>query len=157
MMNDVSVKAPVQTSEQLAVSNATLLWRGITTRCPACGEWHTHERFAKLRPSCPRCSLKFERIFGHSLGYIGINTVVTFSLTFVVVLVGTFLRFPDPPGSWLLWAALATAASVPIVFLRPAHTVWTAMDLIMRPLTPGEIDPRFVKVDPEAGTWLDEA
>ena len=50
--------------------------------------------------------------------------------------------------------ALHTPAFLgPILFAPGSRTTWTAIDLIMRPLTPGEIDPRFIKVDPEAGPW----
>lgn len=102
---------------------------------------------------CPQCSLKFERIFGHSIGYIGLNTVVTFGVTFVVLLVGSIATRPDIPVVPLLIATVFSAGVLPILFLPSAHTMWTAIDLIARPLTPGEIDPRFVVVDPEVGAW----
>lgn len=104
---------------------------------------------------CPVCSLKFERIFGHSIGYIGLNTVVTFSVTFVVLLVGSIATQPDIPVLPLLAATVLSAVVLPIVFLPSAHTMWTAIDLAIRPLVAGEIDPRFVKVDPVAGKWTD--
>lgn len=111
----------------------------------------------KMRRRCPQCSLKFERIFGHSLGYIGLNTMVTFSATFVVLLVGSIATRPDIAVWPLVIAIICTSVVLPILFLPSAHTMWTAIDLIVRPLTPGEIDPRFVVVDPEVGDWHDAA
>jgi uncharacterized protein (DUF983 family) len=152
----VTVHAPIQTSEQLGVSNARMLWRGLLRRCPACAERHTHASWFTMLPECPQCSLKFERIFGHSLGYIGLNTVVTFTATFFVILIGSLITRPDIAVVPLILAALVTAVGLPLAFVPSAHTTWTAIDLIARPLEPGEIDPRFVKVDPEAGAWLDD-
>ena len=42
-----------------------------------------------------------------------------------------------------------TAVVGPLLFFPSSRMMWTALDLLMRPLGPGEIDPRFVKVDPE--------
>ena len=117
-------------------------------RCKAC--WTSYGGELK---ECPQCSLRFERIFGHSLGYIGLNTVVTFAATFLVLLVGSIATQPDIPVVPLLIATVVSAGVLPVVFLPSAHTTWTAIDLIMRPLTPGEIDPRFIKVDPVVGSW----
>lgn len=147
---------PIQTSEQLGVSNVKMCIRGLFVRCPACGGGHTHTRYYKMQDECPTCTLKFERIFGHSLGYIGLNTIVSFTATFFVVLIGSIIsyyRTGDIPAGPLIGAAVATAALLPIIFLPVAHTLWTAFDLIWRPLRPGEIDPRFIKVDPEVGPW----
>lgn len=152
----MAVHPPVQTSEQLDVSNARMLWRGFLRRCPACGGRPTHSSYATMLSRCPQCDLRYERIFGHSLGYIGLNTVVTFAATFVVLLVGSLLTFPDIPVVPLIVAIVTTSVGLPALFLPSAHTMWTAIDLIARPLEPGEIDPRFVRVDPEAGKWRDE-
>lgn len=150
------VHPPVQTSTQLGVSNTKMLWRGLIRHCPACGCSDTHSSYATMRDECPECSLKFERIFGHSIGYIGLNTVVTFSVTFMVLLVGSILTRPDIPVVPLAIATVLSAVVLPTLFLPSAHTMWTAIDLAIRPLTPGEIDPRFVKVDPVAGEWSTE-
>lgn len=144
---------PVQSAEQLGVTNTRLLLRGLAVRCPACGHRHTHETFGRMREQCLECSLRFERIEGHSMGYIGINTIVTFGITFFVVLIGAIATVPDVPAWPLAIAAMASAGLIPLLFLRSAHTLWTAMDLIMRPLRPGEIDPRYIVVDPEGGRW----
>lgn len=146
-------RPPVQSSTQLGVSNAQLLWRGLIVRCPACGARHPHVSYTKLQERCPNCSLRFERIEGHSLGYIGINTIVTFSTTFVVMLVGAIVTRPTIPFWPMVGVTMVPALLLPIAFLPSSHTLWTAIDLILRPLRPGEIDPRFVVVDPEAGRW----
>ena len=99
------------------------------------------------------CSLRFERIEGHAIGYIGINTIVTFAATFAVLMGGSILTHPDIAVAPIFVAALLTSLVLPTLFLPSARTLWTAIDLIMRPLEPGEIDPRYIEVDPEMGRW----
>lgn len=135
---------PTSTSEILGVSNVKMLWRGLLQRCPACGTHETHEPYFTFVKRCPDCSLKFERIEGHVIGYIGLNTMVTFAFTFVVLLVGAIVTKPDIPVVPLLLITMIPAVLLPVAFLRSAHTLWTAIDLIMRPIEVGEIDPRFV-------------
>lgn len=98
---------------------------------------------------CPTCSLHFERIEGHWIGAIGVNTVCVMGLMLIVLASVTFTMFPDPPPTVpLLVAEIVIALAGPLVFFPASRTLWSAMDLLMRPLLPGEVDPRFVKVDP---------
>ena len=152
----MTVNPPVPTSEQLGVSNSRMLWRGLLRQCPACATRDAHVSYTTMRSECPECSLKFERIFGHSLGYIGLNVTVTFTLTFLVLLVGAIITQPDIPIWPMVGLMVLSAVVFPAVFLPSAHTMWTAIDMIARPLEPGEIDPRYIEVDPEAGDWTRE-
>lgn len=98
---------------------------------------------------CPTCSLHFERIEGHWIGAIGVNTVCVMGLMLIVLASVTFTMFPDPPPTApLLIAEIVIALAGPLVFFPASRTLWSAIDLLMRPLLPGEVDPRFVKVDP---------
>ena len=148
-----TIQHQTQTYEQLGISNSRLLIRGLFVRCPACGAGRTHKSWTKMNQRCHRCSLRFERIIGHALGYIGINTSVAFTTTFAVLIAGAVITSPDIPFVPLLAATAVPGVLLPILFLPSSHTLWTAIDLIMRPLLPGEIDPRFIKVDPVAGPW----
>lgn len=87
---------------------------------------------------CPRCGLRFERTEGHWLGYLGLNTIVSFSLLFVVLVVGFVLAAPEFEIVPLLIAGGLTAVVFPVLFVPWSRTLWTAIDLIMRPLQPGE-------------------
>jgi len=133
---------------QLGTRPTVVLLRGLFARCPACGGRHIFHRWFKMVDRCPRCTLRFERIEGHWIGSIGTNTVVVFATMFVVLLSVTLLSYPDNPGGWLLWTVIGIAVLGPMVFFPPSRMLWTAIDLLMRPLKPGEIDPRFVKHDP---------
>ena len=58
------------------------------------------------------------------------------------------VTFPEAPGHWLLFTLLGIALLGPLLLFPPSRMLWTAIDMLMRPLRPGEIDPRFVRHDP---------
>jgi uncharacterized protein (DUF983 family) len=118
-----------------------LLWRGATLRCPVCGKRGVVQHWVGLRDHCPRCGFEFERTEGHSIGYIGLNTMVTFTLMFGLLVVLLFGTYPDPPVVPIALVTFAFALIFPIVFLPFSRTIWTAIDLCMTPLAVGEVDP----------------
>jgi uncharacterized protein (DUF983 family) len=138
----------IPTDVQLGVSKARLIGRGLLLRCPACGHGGVIKGWFGIVDRCPTCDLLIERIEGHVIGYIGLNVVVCFTLLFAVVLVGSLLMIPDIKAVPLFLAAAVPGLLGPILFAPGSRTTWTAIDMLMRPLRPGEIDPRFVKVDP---------
>jgi uncharacterized protein (DUF983 family) len=139
----------VPTAVQLGLRPRTLLLRGLFGRCPVCGGRHLFHRWFTMVERCPTCSLRFERVEGHWIGAIGVNTVCVMGLMLIVLATVTFTYFPDsPPIVPLLAAQVLIAAAGPLVFFPASRTLWSAIDLLMRPLRPGEVDPRLVLVDP---------
>lgn len=116
-----------------------MLLRGLVRRCPLCGSGKLFRWWLVMVDDCPRCDLHFERIEGHWIGAIAINTILDLTVLLGVIVVGAALSYPDPPVSSLMVLAIATAALAPFVFQPVSRTVWTAIDLAMRPLEPGEI------------------
>ena len=145
---DALVVEDPTTTKQLGVSPSRMLWRGLVHECPVCGRHGVIKGWFGLADRCPTCDLQLERIEGHMLGYLGLNTMVCFTLTFLVLLVGTVLMIPDIKTWPLIIAVLIPAGLGPILFLPSSRTLWTAIDLIMRPLQPGEVDPRYIVYDP---------
>ena len=117
-----------------------LAW-GLARRCPVCGQGGLFTRWFTMVERCPRCGLRFERIEGHWLGALGLNTIVSFAALFVVVVAGLVLSHPGYAMVPLAGAAGATAILVPLAFYPFSKTLWTAIDLLMRPLAPGEAAP----------------
>jgi uncharacterized protein (DUF983 family) len=136
---DEAVSSPVAPPP----SNARLLWRGLRKHCPVCNQGHLFHGWFTLRERCPRCGLRFERIEGHWSGDLGINTIVSFAALFLTLIVGFALTYPDIPGALLFACAVAVALFVPIVFFPFSKTLWLAIDLMMRPLEPGEVAPEY--------------
>lgn len=87
---------------------------------------------------CPRCGLRFHRLAGHWTGDIGLNTIVTFTLLFFVLLGITLATWPDVNLRLLGGAAAIAAIVVPLAFHPFSKTIWLAFDLAIRPLEPGE-------------------
>lgn len=116
-----------------------MLARGLARRCPVCGQRGLFTRWFILVERCPGCGLRFERIEGHWLGALGLNTIVSFSVLFVVVVAALVASHPDYEPVPLAVAAVSAAVIVPLAFYPSSKTTWTAIDLAMRPLEPGEV------------------
>jgi uncharacterized protein (DUF983 family) len=121
-------------------SRMRLLLRGLSRRCPVCGETRIRQGYFRLKESCPRCGLRFTRLDGQWSGDIGINTIVTFSLLYVVLLGGTLLMWGDLKVGLLAGAAAGVVLVFPVLFVPVAKTLWLAIDLIMRPPQPDEFE-----------------
>jgi hypothetical protein len=122
-----------------------MILRGVTRRCPLCGSGDVFRSFFHARERCPRCSFPFQREEGHWIGAIGMNTIVSFGLLLVTIAVLFALTWEDPSAPLLYGAAFTVAGVTPIVFFGPSQTLWSAIDLWMRPLEPrDDVDPRFI-------------
>lgn len=139
----------IPSPQQLGVRPTVLLVRGLVHRCPACGGRHVFRRWFTMEDRCPSCTLLFERVDGHWIGSLGLSTTVVFGVMLLVLLVGSLAGYPHPPFRALLIAEITIAIVGPVLFFPSSRMIWTAIDLLMRPLRPGEIDPRFVAIDPE--------
>lgn len=116
-------------------------------RCPVCGSGKLFTRWFEMRARCPRCDLEFERIDGHMTGALGINTVVSIIVVLLVGVAGFVLTFPELPLAPLTGMAIGVAVIFPILFYPFSKTVWTAIDLRMRP-------PQLDEVRPGFGEWI---
>ncbi|MFM8863009.1 MAG: DUF983 domain-containing protein [Acidimicrobiia bacterium] len=115
------------------------LVRGGTKRCAVCGQGRLFRRWFTMIERCPRCDLRFERMEGQMTGNVGINTIVSFGMLMVVLFVGTFAFWPEPPIVAIVVAAALVTVVFPVVFHPFSKTIWLAIDLLMRPPEPGEV------------------
>lgn len=142
----------VPTTVQLGVTPTRMLVRGLFARCPVCGTGDQFSRWFRMTERCPHCDLLYERVDGHWIGGIGVNTVAVMGLMMIVLLsvaLTVGMRDTELPFGELMAAELLIAALGPLVFFPSSRMLWTAIDLLMRPLKFGEVDPRYVVVDPE--------
>jgi uncharacterized protein (DUF983 family) len=120
-----------------------LLARALLLHCPVCGGGGLFRRWFTQADRCPTCGFRFHRVEGHWIGSLGINTIVSFTALLLAVVVGFALTTPDPPVGVLIAVAMAVAGIVPMVFFPWSRMLWSAIDLLMRPLEPDdEVDPR---------------
>ena len=124
--------------------------RGLTVACPVCGKRRLFSWKMKMVDRCPRCDLEFERAPGHSLGAIAINTILSFFVLAVVLTTSLIVAHPEFDRSNLLLVNMSTALIAPIAFFPMSKTLWTAMDLLARPLEPGEVHAQYMPPDPRS-------
>lgn len=112
---------------------STMLWRGLTLRCPRCGGRRVFKHPFKLKDRCPRCELLFAREEGFWLGAYVINFGVGEGLVGVLLMVFLFVKINSdsvPLAPWLI-AGVVLAIVLPIVFFPFSRTIWAAFDLAM--------------------------
>ena len=138
----------VRTMEGIAPKPLTvprLLWRGLRRRCPLCGGGDMFSTFFQVRVRCPRCNFSTQREEGHWLGAIGINTIVTFGALLLTLLVGFVLTWEDRRAAPIFISSFVVAGLTPLLFFGSSQTLWSAVDLAMRPLEPrDDVDPRWI-------------
>ena len=130
-----------------------LLARGVLRRCPLCGSGHVFDGFFTKKARCPRCSFPLIREEGHWIGALGMNTVVTFGLLLITLAVSVALQWEERRGLTILGPAFLVAGITPIAFYGSSQTLWSAIDLAMRPVEPADdVDPRWIPTPKEPPT-----
>ena len=87
-----------------------------------------------MADACPRCGLVFRRSPGQWLGSWFLNICVAQTAVTLVLLIAVAATWPAPPMAAIGIADIAVAIIVPFLFFPFSRTIWTAIDLIMRPL-----------------------
>ncbi|MFT5531164.1 MAG: hypothetical protein ACI91O_001181 [Candidatus Poriferisodalaceae bacterium] len=113
------------------------LW-AFTGACPVCGQRHLFQRWRRMVADCPNCGLHFERIEGHWLGAVATNTVMSAIVVMATIVIALIVTLPDASGFTLLLIAAPVAIIAPPLFFPLSKTIWTAVDVRLRPLEPGE-------------------
>jgi hypothetical protein len=113
--------------------------RGLVRHCPRCGSGHLFSGWLKMKPRCPRCGMRFEREEGFFLGAFVVNFGVMLISLALFIGIGLALTLPDPPPGKLALGAMLVGVVVPVFFYPFSRTVWSAIDLTMKPLEPEEI------------------
>jgi uncharacterized protein (DUF983 family) len=114
-----------------------MIVRGLTRRCPLCGSGGLFTGWFRMRERCPRCRYRFEREEGFFLGAYVVNLGVTEGLLLLVGVVPCIALLAANPDASLLpfvLTGLAAAVLAPIAFYPFSRTLWSAIDLILRPV-----------------------
>jgi uncharacterized protein (DUF983 family) len=125
------------------VNRWRLLGRALRRRCPQCGHKGFFASWFKLNERCLHCGIASDRVAGHFVGAVGFNTIFTFGMLLIALLVGTGLSYPDFNVPLMMGVCFATAIIVPILFWPFSQTLWMAFDLGWRPADESELDPRY--------------
>lgn len=125
-----------------------LLGRALLRRCPRCGDSRAWFKgwFAQGE-RCVGCGLRRTRgVDGHELGALTVALVLNVGLVVVAVGVAVAFTVPDVPVVPLYAVLAISALIIPVVTWPLTHTVWSAIDLRVRPVGPAE--------GAEAEAWL---
>jgi uncharacterized protein (DUF983 family) len=113
-----------------------MIRRGLTKRCPACGSRHLFETWFRMKERCPGCDYKFEREEGFFLGAYTINLAIAEGLLLVLAIVPLIVLLDSNPDMsvWpIAIVGLVAAVVAPLFFYPFSRTIWSAVDLVLRP------------------------
>ncbi len=131
--------------EPLPLTTSRVVKRGLTRRCPLCGHRGVFTSWFNQVERCPTCNYPTNRVHDQWIGALGMNTIVSFGTLLIAIAVGFAVTYPDPPVGVLLAIALVIAVLVPLLFFPISKSLWSAIDMAMRPPEPSDdIDPRYL-------------
>ena len=110
-------------------SKALILLRGMTLRCPRCGQGGLFHRWTEMADACPRCGLHFEQEEGYWTGALVVNTMVALSLFALVIGVMVAVTWPDIPVFTTIAIGVVAGIVFPWFFYPISKTAWVAIDL----------------------------
>ena len=110
-----------------------------------CGAGKVFSSWFEVRERCPRCHFPIRREEGHWLGAVGINTIVTLGALMLTLLVDFALMWRERRATPIFVSTFLVAGLTPVLFFGSSQTLWSAIDLALRPPEPADdIDPRWL-------------
>ncbi|CAN5747707.1 hypothetical protein BH20GEM3_BH20GEM3_13490 [soil metagenome] len=140
-MSNISRPRPRQYRELSISRMLLLLARGITLRCPHCGQGFLLRTWFQLKPKCDNCGMRTDR--GEEdffLGGMMWNIVFAEGLLVASALLVGIATWPDVPWTLLKWGSIALMVIAPFLFYPFSLCFWLACDIWIRPVTPQEMD-----------------
>lgn len=118
-----------------------LLARGLRLRCPHCGGGPVLKSWFKLRVRCGSCGLRLERgEHDYFAGSLLLNYCLSGVLFLVVLAIVIISSWPEVPWDALQYGAPLGIIATPFVLFPFTKLLWLAADIIMRPVTPEELE-----------------
>jgi uncharacterized protein (DUF983 family) len=120
---------------------ARLAGRALTLRCPHCGSRGVLHHWLKLQERCPRCGLRLERgehdYFTGSVLFNFIIAELLFALCFIGYMIAVWPRVNWDVAQYVIVVMILVA---PVVTYPVSKLLWLAFDLMLRPVTPKELE-----------------
>ena len=122
-------------------SHGKLLLRGLTRRCAWCGDRRAFfVGWFKRVEHCRRCGHGYRRgDHAFELGALTANIMLTFTAILITIAVSVIVTLPDVQVWWVVGPAVVVALVGPALFYPISFTLGPAIDLWLRPPTPGEL------------------
>ena len=114
--------------------------RAFRFRCPHCGRGKVIRGWAGVRERCSGCGFRFERSSDNYFAGAMLTNIIIAELIFVVLLVGTlWATWPEVPWDLLQYGGAAAMVVLPIALYPFSKVTWLAADVLIRPVTPEEL------------------
>jgi hypothetical protein len=103
-----------------------------------------------MRPTCPGCHLILDRgehdyfLGGYTVNFVVAELLIVIGGGLVIV-----LTWPEVPWELLTWSLVVLMIIAPVLFYPFSKTLWLAADLILRPLTVGDLAGHGENLPPE--------
>lgn len=115
--------------------------RAFLLRCPNCGGGPILKHWLKLRVRCGNCGLRTERgEHDYFMGSLMLNYGMTGGLLLVAIAVTLVTQWPDVPWDAMQWVGPIAMIVLPFVLFPFSKLLWLAFDLMLRPVTPAELE-----------------
>ncbi len=112
--------------DKRSVPLSTIAKRGLSKRCPRCGQGHLYEGFYSVHERCPECSYRYEAGSGDTWAFMYITTA---ALTGFIV-IAMFLLHPS--NTWLgLFLVILAAVTVIAGTLPIRKSIAIALEYII--------------------------
>lgn len=120
---------------------AYLFGRALVLRCPNCGGKGVLKNWLKMRVRCPSCGLRIERgEHDYFVGSMMFNFIIGGMLFVGALLAVLVMTWPSVPWTALQYGAPVLVIAMPFVLFPFSKLLWLAFDLMLRPVTPEEMD-----------------
>jgi uncharacterized protein (DUF983 family) len=118
-----------------------MLRRLARLKCPNCGGGAVLTRRFGVHRRCSACGFRYERSDeNYFAGAMFVNFMLggaTFAISFLAVLLTTW---PNVPWNALTFGAPVVMLVLMVLFYPVSKVVWLTADVMLRPVTPGELD-----------------
>jgi len=119
------------TGASVGPSGPRAIARGLTKRCPRCGQRSLFSRWFTLASVCPRCGLQFEREEGGFLGAIALNYTAAVAVWVVMLAVWLAVDLPDIHVLALTIASALVVVAMLLFFYPISKTAWAAIEYLV--------------------------
>jgi hypothetical protein len=118
-----------------------MLGRAMLKRCPLCATRKLFTGWFRMKERCPGCGYLFEREEGFFLGAYVINLAIAQGMVILLAIVPLIVRLASDPNASIvpfLVGGILGAVLAPVIFYPWSKTIWTAFDLMLRPVSAEE-------------------
>ncbi len=117
-----------------------MLLRGLFRRCPWCGgRGAFYTGWTSKADACQSCGLEWRRDdVGYELGAAATAAIICLGPLVLTLGAVTALTWPDFRPALLVGILGIGVVVLPILLYSSSYTMWQAVDILMRPVEPGD-------------------